>query len=197
MEFLKRTLTYCGFIIIAHFVLNPVVWEDPINIINMQINDRMLFSQMQGDQYSSIQSSLAMSGFSSSLISSLANTFFATPAFFDVGNYVFELTPSIDSYKSLFINYFFSGWLNGIILLFLTLFGFITFLIQLIRRQLSHSDPLFILFIISLLQTAFTLFFLPVAYQRYYFINIVLAYFWGGLGLFRILLITVNKKQNS
>ena len=196
MTFLKRTLLYGGLIIITHLLLNPIVWKDPLHIMYMQIYDRILFSQVQADQYSSIGSSLAVSGFTSSLISWLANSFFAQPAFFDVGNYVVELTPAIDYYNSLFINNIFSGWLNGIIVFFLAMFGFITFLIGLIRRQISYSDPLFALFLISLLQTVFSLFFLPVAFQRYYLISIVLAYFWAGLGLFRVVAITDNRNQS-
>ena len=105
-------------------MFNPVAWKDPFSVIALQIQNRVEFSRAQAADYLALSSPLAANTFRARLISWLANTFFAQPAFFDVGNYVTSLLPQIKMYQSNFLNGLFSGWINGVILLFLSLFGF-------------------------------------------------------------------------
>ena len=97
---LWKILVFCGAIFITYYVLNPVAWKDPFHVAVLQIQHRLAFSQAQAAEYQAISSSLAVTTFPSKLAAWLANTFFATPAFYDIGNYSKELAQAILIYGS-------------------------------------------------------------------------------------------------
>lgn len=183
---LRRTLIYFAVVLAIHYLLNPVCWADPFHVMITQFSERYLFSQMQSEFYHSLDSSIALAGLAPSFIAWLGNTFFAQPAFLDVGNYASELSPLIITYNSNLLNHLFSGWWNGVILLFLSLAGFLITLLKIRKSGLTTSEPFVTLILISIFQTAFTLFVLPLAFQRYYLINTFLAYIWAGICIFQM-----------
>lgn len=168
-------------------LVNPIAWKDPLNVIVQQIQTRFEFSSTQAADYLALSSPLAATTFRARMISWLANTFFAQPAFFDVGNYMTNLQPQISAYKSNLLNGLFSGWINGVVLLFLSLFGLLGSM-RVLPNSLEKEDRTYLLLItLSLLQTIFVLFFFPITFQRYYLLNLSLTVIWAGLGLHLIM----------
>ncbi len=180
---LWKILVFCGAMFITYYVLNPVAWKDPFHVAVLQIQHRLAFSQAQAAEYQAISSSLAVTTFPSKLAAWLANTFFATPAFFDIGNYSKELAQAIMIYGSNILHQLFSGWYFGLITLFIGLFGFILSLRKIKSLNNSTNNTFLVLLIISILQTAFSIFMLPITFQRYYLLNIAISLVWVGIGV--------------
>ena len=149
----------------------------------LQIQHRLAFSQDQAAEYQAISSSLAVTTFPSKLAAWIANTFFATPAFYDIGNYSKELAQAILIYGSNILHHFFSGWYFGLITLFIGLFGLILSLRKFKSLYISTNNTFLVLLIISILQTAFSIFLLPITFQRYYLLNLALSMMWVSIGL--------------
>lgn len=183
VSFLKTILIYCGIILLIYYISNPVIWINPFRLIALQFQTRVAFSSQQAAEFFAQSSPLVANNFKSALTSWLANTFFAHPAFFDVGNYSSDLQPSIELYKSNLFNGLFSGWISGIFILILSVFGFlITFRTK--RNAATPLDrPLLLLAILTILQTSFVLMFLPITFQRYYLLNLSLATMWAAIGI--------------
>ena len=120
-----NVLIYCGAIFLTYYLLNPIAWRDPFHVAILQIQHRFAFSQAQAAEYQAISSSLAVTTFPSKLAAWLANTYFATPAFYDIGNYSKELAQAILIYGSNILHRLFSGWYYGLLTLIIGLFGLI------------------------------------------------------------------------
>jgi hypothetical protein len=184
MQILWRILVFCGAIFITYYVFNPVAWKDPFRVAMLQIQNRLAFSQAQAAEYQAISSSLAATTFPAKLTAWLANTFFSSPAYYDIGNYSKELAQAIMFYSSNILYRLFSGWYFGLISLFVGLFGFI-FTIRTIKSVFISTNKVYlVLLIISIFQTFFSIFMLPISFQRYYFLNQALSIAWVGIGIF-------------
>lgn len=192
VSFIKSISVYLGLILLIYYLFNPIIWEDPIHITALQVQTRLAFSQSQAVEYSMLSSPLAVNSFLTRIIPWLANTFFAPPAYFDVGNYKIDLLPEIASYQSNFLNTFISGWLAGGILLFLSLLGFIGITRKIGKLLQKQNHYFLIIMVLSLTQTAFVLFFFPITFQRYYLLNLSLAVIWASIGLHIIWQIILN-----
>jgi hypothetical protein len=180
---LKRILFFCGAIFVTYYVLNPVAWKDPFHVAILQVQHRLIFTKAQAADYQALSSSLAVTTFPSRLAAWLANTFFANPAYYDIGNYSKELASVIKVYVSIFINRLFTGWYSGLVVLFFGLFGFL-FSIRKLKSAINPENrTLLVIFIASLLQTLFALFMFPITFQRYYLLNVSLSFIWAGIGL--------------
>ncbi len=180
---LKKILFFCGTIFLTYYVLNPVAWKDPFHVAILQIQHRLAFTQAQAAVYQAISSSLAVTTFPSRLAAWLANTYFATPAFYDIGNYSIELAQAILIYGSNILHRLFSGWYYGLLTLIIGLFGFILSLRKIKSVYNSTNNTFLVLLIISILQTAFSIFMLPITFQRYYLLNLALSMIWVSIGL--------------
>lgn len=181
---IKKILFFCGAIFLTYYVLNPVAWKDPFHVAILQIQHRIAFTQAQAAEYQAISSSLAVTTFPSRLAAWLANTYFATPAFYDIGNYSKELAQAILIYGSNILHRLFSGWYFGLVTLFIGLFGFILSFRKIKSIYNSTNNTFLVLLIISILQTAFSIFMLPITFQRYYLLNLALSMMWVGIGVY-------------
>ncbi len=182
-EMTRKVVFFLGSVLVIHYLLNPVIWMDPLRLTILQFQTRLAFSQNQATEYLALSSPLAVSGFISRFTAWLANTFFATAAYFDVGNYAIDLSSQIALYKSLIFHRLINGWFSGVIILILNLFGMILSLNKPVVNNITNSRTIQILLAITILQTIFSIFMLPITFQRYYLINIVIAFFWFGVGL--------------
>jgi hypothetical protein len=178
-----KIFIFCGAILITYYILNPVAWKDPFHVAILQIQHRFAFSQAQAAEYQAISSSLAVTTFPSRLAAWLANTYFATPAFYDIGNYSKDLAQAILFYGSNILHRLFSGWYFGLLTLFTGLFGLILSLRNIKSIYNSTNNTFLVLLIISILQTAFSVFMLPITFQRYYLLNLALSMIWVSIGL--------------
>ncbi len=179
-----KVLIYSGAIFLTYYILNPIAWKDPFHVALLQIQNRLAFSQVQAVEYLALTSPLAVTTLPSRIAAWLANSFFAAPAFFDIGNYSQELSQGIVIYSSNNLHRLFSGWYYGVVTLFIGLFGLLVSVLKIKSVDISINRTFYILIIISILQTTFSVFMLPITFQRYYLLNLALSMLWVGFGLF-------------
>jgi hypothetical protein len=184
MQILWKILVFCGAIFITYYVLNPVAWKDPFHVAVLQIQHRLAFSQAQAAEYQAISSSLAVTTFPSRFAAWLANTFFSTPAYYDIGNYSKELAQAIVLYGSNILNRLFSGWYFGLMTLFVGLFGFLLTIRKIKPVIISMNMSYIVLLTISIMQTIFSIFMLPITFQRYFLLNLAISMVWVGIGVY-------------
>jgi hypothetical protein len=195
-EMARKVIIFLGSLLVIHYLLNPVIWMDPPRLTILQFQTRMAFSQNQATEYLALSSPLAVSGFISRFTAWLANTFFATAAYFDIGNYAVDLSTQIAQYRSLIIHRLINSWFSGVVILILNLFGMILSLTKPVVKNITNSRTLQILWAVTIFQTLFSIFMLPITFQRYYLINVVIAFFWFGVGL-NIFISTIFQVQGK
>jgi hypothetical protein len=184
MQILWKILVFSGAIFITYYVLNPVAWKYPFHVAVLQIQHRLAFSQAQAAEYQAISSSLAVTTFPSRFAAWLANTFFSTPAYYDIGNYSKELAQTIVLYGSNILNRLFSGWYFGLMSLFVGLFGFLLTIRKIKPVIISMNMSYIVLLTISIMQTIFSIFMLPITFQRYFLLNLAISMVWVGIGVY-------------
>lgn len=165
---LKSILIPLGIIVFFIFTLNPIMWNDPFHVMSLMIKERLLFSQAQYAQLLHAGSGLAFPTISDRLIGTLAQVYFAPPAFFDVGNYAHQMENSITVYHSNIIHTLFSGWLWGGLIFFASSAALILSTYQIIVRKITWNSPQWKIIIISAIHIIFYAAFLNIGFQRYY-----------------------------
>lgn len=164
----KSILIPLGIIAFLFFALNPIMWKDPFHVIGLMLKERILFSQTQYAQLLETGSGLAFPTIPDRLIGTLAQVYFAPPAFFDVGNYARQMETSINVYQSNTIHTLFSGWLWGGWIFFASSAALILSTYQIIVRKISWNSPQWKIIIISSIHLIFYVAFLNIGFQRYY-----------------------------
>ena len=183
----RKTAVFIGSILVIYYLLNPIIWNDPIRLTILQIQTRVDFSQSQAVEYLALSSPLAVTGISSRMTAWLANTYIASPAYFDVGNYSNELLPAITTYKSIVFHRLFTGWIFGAIILITSLAGMLLSLFKKSFVNLFNSRSIQIMWVVSCFQTVFSILAFPITFQRYYLLNLTLVFIWTGIGMFNFL----------
>ncbi len=184
---LPAVLIPVGSVLILTYLLNPVMWQDPIRVAPLMLAQRQLVSQNQLDAFSAINGNLALNTPVSRILAVLAQTYFAPPAFFDVGNYSIALKSMIGTYSSTGLNLFFSGWIWGSILLILTIAGFILYGMTLLRHQREIPPIVPIVLLIGLAQFVVYAYYLTIGFQRYYLVFIPISLVVSIFGIHHVI----------
>jgi hypothetical protein len=179
------------------FSLNPVMWSNPIQTAPIMLSQRQMVSQDQLETFTSINSSLALTTPLSRFAAILAQSYFAGPAFFDVGNYQDPLKTVIDLYSVNLIHRFFSGWIWGAIFLILTVLGILVVFNQWLRH--GETIPKIVAggLWVGFWQLAASVVFLTLGFQRYYLVFIPLSLVFCLYGIEQIFSQIGSKQSKS
>lgn len=172
----KAVLALCTAVLLGFYVLNPVMWADPVHVLPRMLSERMAFSQAQSQEYGQAQSGLALDSAGMRLAGVLAQSAFAPPAYYDVGNYTGELAPAITAYTRDPIHTLLGGWVWGGILLTGVLAGITVSILRLIRKKADEDDLR--LWVTIILMIGFYAAFISIGFQRYYILFIPLWLMW-------------------
>jgi 4-amino-4-deoxy-L-arabinose transferase-like glycosyltransferase len=163
-------------VLIGFYLLNPVLWADPVGVFPKMITDRLAFSTAQTSDYARHESGLAMQSSGMRLAGVLAQSAFAPPAYYDVGNYSDNLSDQIIRYTHNPSNIFLSGWIWGTILLVGVLCGLAVSILRLIQKRMDPID--WRLWGITLALLVFFGGFISIGFQRYYILFIPVWLLW-------------------
>lgn len=183
---LHSILIPVGSVLLLMYILNPVMWQDPIRVAPMMIAQRQLVSQNQLNTFSALNGNLALNTPASRILAVLAQTFFAPPAFFDIGNYSIAQDSAISSYAGNILNTFFSGWIWGGAFLIFTISGLILYGKTFIRQKKEIPVIVTIALLIGLVQFVVYSSYLTIGFQRYYLIFIPMALLISIFGIHQI-----------
>jgi hypothetical protein len=162
-------------IVLFWFALNPVMWKNPIQVAPVMVRERQALSQEQVFIFSSMNSGLAFQSPLARFTGILAQTFFAHPAYFDVGNYTNQLQPSIIRYEQNPFNLLLSGGIWGGLFLILVVLSLIFWITDWIKRK-TPPPPIVITSIwLGFIHVIAFISFGMIGFQRYYLLFIPLA----------------------
>lgn len=174
----KTILGLAGAAVLGFYVLNPILWADPLRVLPRMLNDRLAFSQAQSVEYAREGSGLALTSASMRFAGILAQSAFAPPAYSDVGNYNTELEPAVKEYERNPIHTLLGGWIWGAALLIAVLTGMVFSILRAIRRKADSTVGW--LWVLSLLLIGFFTAFISIGFQRYYLLFLPVWMMWIG-----------------
>lgn len=128
-------LVFSLLILAGTFILNPVLWADPLNVLRIAINERSILVSSQVTALQNIDPAYALTSLDNRVAGLITHLFFSRPAALDIGNYLDVLNPSIEKYLSIPGTTLMRGPIGGLVFFFLTVFGFIMMLTRLILKR--------------------------------------------------------------
>ncbi len=179
----KQLALFIFLILLITFILNPILWNNPIEAASLMLEKRadLLASQVAAIQ--SVSPDFVLTSPLERLLGYLAQTFITAPAYQDVANYQRDLQPAIQHYQQTILHIgILRSLLPGIILFVVSLMGFIFILLEKQRQTLSFL----LLFGLALIEVLIVF---PIPFQRYYlplypFVSVFISFFitrlfWG------------------
>lgn len=171
---------FCLIFLSITYLLNPVMWKEPIKVGKIMVTQRSRLTQNQIEAIGAVAPQFILKNPGEKIIGMIAQTFVTKPAIQDIDNYHSELQLQIDKYLS---NFFYAGYgrllLPGFIYLILCLLGFITKIPG--NQMVIFFKIAFLLFIIELI----LLFSIP--FQRYYLPLYPFVSIFASSGVFSII----------
>lgn len=153
---------YLAIIVFLTFLLNPIIWKNPIQVIPTMLSERSALLNEQVTAIQSVSPDFILDSPSERVVGFLAQTYITPPAYQDLANYQIELAGSIKTYDRIFLN---KGIFRNLT------FGVIAFLITLVSTlQLTASKNknkviFSSIFLLALLEILYVF---PIPFQRYY-----------------------------
>lgn len=186
----RRLLNTCLcaiFILAATYLLNPVAWKDPIPAARAAVEARSELATRQIDTLSAVSPEMVMRTPLQRVTGWLTYLFFTPPATADVANYLHNTQSAADAYFANPLNNLLRNPAGGMIVLILSLSGFILAALQTLRA-LKNNTSLALQLLATLVLTLSLVLLIPLPFQRYGivlipFVNLWLAFFladWIG-----------------
>jgi 4-amino-4-deoxy-L-arabinose transferase-like glycosyltransferase len=161
---LLNTGIFVAVILVISCVLNPVYWRFPVDALNEGLRQRQdLSDRMRTDYHTSINPL-------EQTVILAAQTFVMPPASYDVLNYVEATRPSESTYLAQSQNTLFRGFIYGMVMLILTITGWIILWKQSGMSGSSNRLSFLIFSGIVLISILMLMFFTAAPFQRYYII---------------------------
>lgn len=185
MKISKNFGIYILIFLLTTLLLNPFLWSDPINAGLAAWEARSDLIDRQVTTIGNLDPNKALDSIPKRAVSLIAQIYFTPPATAEVGNYL-EFTATLDKkYTENYFHHIFSGFITGGILIFLSLLGFFSTLIKIIRSRSNFmKNRLLILVLIgSILQTCALFSLIPISFQRYYVPLVPFLSLWIAFGL--------------
>jgi 4-amino-4-deoxy-L-arabinose transferase-like glycosyltransferase len=186
-RFLKQALLFLGIFAGITWVLNPFLWNQPLQAMAAAWHARAEFTQGQVDLLSSLsQNQAVLRTLPDRIVGTLAQLFFTPPAIADVGNYLAETRTAADLYLANPLHQLLRGLLGGAFLFSLSLFGWILALRQGMFKKTVHRRPLILLVCAALSMFVALVLLVPVPFQRYYMILVPVANLLAAYGFWQL-----------
>lgn len=132
-------ILYTSILLIGTYVLNPIAWYHPWSIIQISIHERIELVSAQLSSLQIIDPAHALTSPGARIAGILTHTFFSRPAILDIGNYMEQLQPATTTYLTLPGTSLLRGYIGGLIVFFLTLFGIVLMLTGLIIHRINQN----------------------------------------------------------
>ncbi|MBN2256534.1 MAG: hypothetical protein JW704_01765 [Anaerolineaceae bacterium] len=160
-------LVFISFILIGTYILNPVLWADPLRVFQLAFNERAELVNAQIQTLQQLNPAYALTSLDKRVASLIAHLFFSYPAALDTGNYLENLKPSIDMYFSIPGTTLMRGLLGGLICFILAVFGFFLMIVRTIQKK-GTAIMFQILFLLGcIMQFSAMSITIPLPFQRY------------------------------
>lgn len=159
-------LIFIGVFAGFNLVVNPFLWNSPLQAIEASIKERQQLLDRQVADIGAVSQEVILNSPSEKLLGLIANLYITPPAISDVGNYNSDLAETSRQYLAQPIHTMLRDPSGGIIILILSLFGFVTMLVSVFRPDPQRAALLIIL-LAGLAQFASLALTVPLPFQRY------------------------------
>jgi len=189
---LINLLIYTSILIIGTFILNPIAWNRPATVFQAAIQERNALVSEQLTSLQNVDPQHALSRPGARIAGLITHLYFSQPAALDIGNYLEELKPSIEAYFALPVTSLLRGYIGGLVVFFLSLFGIILMLTKLLLHR-NNPSRFWIVFLLgfTVFITAMTAT-ISLPFQRYVIPLLPFIYLFIAFGISQVLM--PNKK---
>jgi len=178
-----RAMAYLGAFALEVFVFDPLLWRHPFQAMAAVWRARLDLLASQVAEIGAAAPSLILRSPGERLASLIGNTFLMPPQFAEVGNYVTQTAPQVESYLAIPGNELLRGVFAGGLVLGVCLLGVFLAVIRWPRLPGASRVPLSALAIASAAQTAALYAAIPLPFQRYYLPLIPFICLWVAYGV--------------
>jgi hypothetical protein len=186
-KFSLRDLVIFSFVaILVTFLLNPVLWSNPLAGIGGIWNSRVDFSIRQRETIQAVSPEQILDTPSQRITGMVGLMFFRSPQTSEVANYIEQTGTEEEAYLRNPINTLFSGPLGGGIAFLLTMFGVVVSAFQLKRPGWARRRQILLLFIASAVQVVALLIANAIPFQRYYIPILPFVIIWMSIGILHL-----------
>ena len=168
------------------FALNPFLWGDPIQALQVAIGERQSLLVNQTATLAAIRPDLVSSSWWHHLQFDLVQLFFAPLAIQDIGNYTIELQQTTQNYLVNPLHQLWRGLLAGSLLLFFSLIGLFLSLRGIVKYPHTLRANVLIL-IAALAEIAGLSILITLPFQRYILPLVPFVCLWSGITIAQFL----------
>lgn len=145
------------------YVLNPIIWKQPIRTSIIMISERQELSRQQLLAINSVTPEFTTSLFTEKFTALIAQTFVLKPAYQDVSNYADQLQNSVANYSSKPIqNGIFRNLFFGVLFVIVSSYGVIQ------SFKYFSKDKIVVMLLSFIFLLVEMLLFIQIPFQRYY-----------------------------
>lgn len=187
---LSNLAVFAGAALLVFFLLNPVFWGDPFQVLIQAFESRQeLLARQLADwgNYSLFQQPLT------SVLLFWGNLFYTPPAFAEAANYLAATHNAEMAYLSNALNNSLRGVVAGSVLFSLFIVGIILAFRHTTKQTVNRKRELSLYLAGTVLQILFVLLFLPIPWQRYVLPVLPYAFIWIAYAV-SVLITEVAKK---
>ncbi len=174
-------------VIFVTFLLNPILWSNPLRSINTAIIARSNLITNQVEDLHKVAPERVLDSYGDRSLSVIGNLYFSPLAFYDYGNYSLRTKQSEISYLANPLNGSFRNKTGGILLFFFTLLGLGLSLFEIKKYRDDHPNAWLIILLGFLCELAFFLVSVPLPYQRYIIPLLPFVILWEAAGIYSLL----------
>jgi len=181
-----QIILYSSIAILLFFVLNPVLWGKPFQVLSYMIQERNELTMEQINTVSAVSPNFVLNNINMKLVGLVGQLFVVTPAIEDISNYENDMLPAKTRYLNNFLNKGFGRNLYvGSLYFIFFLFGIIT---ELKKKEFKKNFIIlsFLFFLIEILL------FFQIPFQRYYIILIPFSILMLSCGLINAIIFIKN-----
>lgn len=147
--------------------LNPFLWSNPIPAVRYAIDSRKDLVDAQTSTFGLYNTDVVLNNLPKKTVSLFAQIFFGPPQFYETGNYVPQLLPSIKLYQSHWSNNPFPHPLFNILFFLFSAFGLARSAGSILKQE-NYAENHWVLLMAFIITFLTILFLIPLAFQRYY-----------------------------
>lgn len=182
---------YVGAFVFITWVLNPVIWREPIDSLKIAMLERQDLLARQTADTRTLSPEKVLDSPIERGVSIIANIYIISPMFSEAGNYLSETEVSEEQYLSTAGQNLWRGYLGGGVLFTLTIFGITVGIFNIRNKNYDHKRYLTLLLIASIFQLVALIVAIPLPWQRYVIPLVPFTIIWIAHGIGNILSVKV------
>lgn len=194
---LRRVVLFLLVAIAVIYLLNPILWENPIGAIQNIWAARRDFTERQVETLDYFAPEYILKTPVDRMAGMIFHLFLAPPQTYEAGNYVEEIQAEIDRYTSNPFHSIGRGWTAGALAIGLAITGVIGSALDFQGKTRQQRRALLLVFIATGIEMGALLWANPVPFQRYYIPLVPFIILWTSLGAKKVYSIIKKAAEKS